>query len=57
MLPPQCGGANQRSSCPECGAVIGGTGHNLETTNTPAMDLENLAREQGAEQSPWHWGR
>ena len=47
----------QRSFCPECGAPIGGTLHTLESSNTQAADYEDLSRRQGAEQSPWAWGR
>jgi len=50
----ECGGAMQQASCMECGAPIGGQGHNLESTNTRNMDMENIAREQyGAQRSPW----
>ncbi len=36
----ECGQAMQRSQCPECGAVVGGRGHALESDNTRAEDLE-----------------
>ena len=45
-----------RSTCPECGAVIGGAGHTLDSQNTRAMDFEEVARQQGAAGSPWAWG-
>lgn len=32
----ECGGAMQRSRCPECGAAIGGAGHNLTAGNAAA---------------------
>lgn len=32
----ECGGAMQTSSCPECGAVIGGQSHALHASNRPA---------------------
>ncbi|ETV94325.1 hypothetical protein, variant [Aphanomyces invadans] len=32
----ECGGAMEEASCPECGAVIGGTSHRLHATNTSA---------------------
>jgi len=51
-----CGGATQRASCPECGETIGGSGHTLDATNSRATDFEDLAREQGAQRSPWPWG-
>jgi len=51
-----CGGATMRSTCPECGAVIGGTGHTLDSQNTRAMEFEEVARQQGVARSPWAWG-
>ena len=44
-----------RSTCPECGAAIGGENHTLESQNTRAMDFEEVARQQGAAGSPWPW--
>lgn len=38
-----CGGATQESKCPECGATIGGRGHQLNAGNTQAADLRDLA--------------
>lgn len=29
----ECGGATERSRCPECGAVIGGEMHRLDSSN------------------------
>lgn len=52
----ECGGANMRSTCPECGAGIGGANHNLDSQNTRAMDFEEVARQQGAARSPFTWG-
>ena len=37
----ECGGANQESKCPECGAVIGGTGHTLAAGNVHAGEMDN----------------
>lgn len=51
----QCGGAMQQATCPECGEAVGGTGHNLTSTNTRASDFEDLARRHGAQRSPWAW--
>ncbi|KIP05604.1 hypothetical protein PHLGIDRAFT_147296 [Phlebiopsis gigantea 11061_1 CR5-6] len=51
-----CGGANQRSFCPECGSPIGGSNHVLTEGNTRAMEYERIAQEQGAQQSPFRWG-
>ncbi|KAI0332312.1 P-loop containing nucleoside triphosphate hydrolase protein [Cubamyces sp. BRFM 1775] len=52
-----CGGAVERSYCPECGAAIGGTGHSLIANNSRATDLEDILREEGVEESPWSWAR
>ncbi|KAH9951524.1 P-loop containing nucleoside triphosphate hydrolase protein [Amylocystis lapponica] len=52
----ECGGAMQQSKCPECGEVIGGTGHNLVSGNSRATEFEEIARAQGGERSPWRWG-
>ncbi|KAL1670096.1 hypothetical protein GGF50DRAFT_122799 [Schizophyllum commune] len=52
-----CGGANQVSRCPECGATIGGTGHALTAGNASAAEYENIMRQQGAENSPWPWAQ
>ena len=38
-----CGGATQVSTCPECGACIGGSQHQLTTGNTQAVELHQLA--------------
>lgn len=47
----------QRSFCPECGEPIGGTSHQLDSSNTQATEFEELARREGAQQSPWAWAR
>ncbi|TDL21593.1 hypothetical protein BD410DRAFT_297523 [Rickenella mellea] len=52
-----CGGAASVSRCPECNEPIGGHGHNLLSTNTRAIDMEEIVREVGGEQSPYAWGR
>ncbi|KAF8599524.1 hypothetical protein BDV93DRAFT_526047 [Ceratobasidium sp. AG-I] len=52
----ECGGAMQASTCPECGARIGGGSHQITAGNTHATDFVNLARTQGAQESPWEWG-
>lgn len=51
------GGAMVKSRCPECGCAVGGLHHTLHSTNTRAMDLENLARQEGLADSPFEWGR
>ncbi|KXZ53505.1 hypothetical protein GPECTOR_7g955 [Gonium pectorale] len=46
----ECGGAMQASTCPECGAVIGGGGHQLAGGNTRASQalaqLQALAQQE-----------
>lgn len=53
----ECGGATQESRCPECNSAIGGSSHTLNPSNTRAMDLENIGREEGMAESPFAWGR
>lgn len=36
----ECGGAMQRSKCPECGQTIGGASHTLEHGNTLATEMD-----------------
>ncbi|KAH7108419.1 P-loop containing nucleoside triphosphate hydrolase protein [Auriculariales sp. MPI-PUGE-AT-0066] len=52
----ECGGAMQASSCPECGARIGGGGHTLDSTNRVDDEMVALAREAGQGGNPWQWG-
>ncbi|XP_021272759.1 NFX1-type zinc finger-containing protein 1 isoform X1 [Numida meleagris] len=42
-----CGGAMERSTCPECHAVIGGTNHALDSTNSLAPEMD------GATHAAW----
>ncbi|TFK54494.1 P-loop containing nucleoside triphosphate hydrolase protein [Heliocybe sulcata] len=49
--------AMQASRCPECNATIGGNNHTLTSGNQRANDMEELARQAGAQTSPWAWGR
>ncbi|XP_077298367.1 NFX1-type zinc finger-containing protein 1-like [Arctopsyche grandis] len=37
----ECGGAMQKSLCPECGSGIGGTNHALLSTNSLAAEMDN----------------
>ncbi|KNZ77104.1 NFX1-type zinc finger-containing protein 1 [Termitomyces sp. J132] len=53
----ECGGAMEEAHCPECNEPIGGRNHSLNTTNTRATDFEMMARQVGAEPSPWAWGQ
>ena len=41
----ECGGATQVSTCPECGASIGGSQHRLTSGNTQAVELHELANQ------------
>ncbi|NXW60874.1 ZNFX1 protein, partial [Eurystomus gularis] len=43
----ECGGAMERSKCPECHAVIGGTNHALDSTNSLASEMD------GATHAAW----
>ncbi|CAE6437809.1 unnamed protein product, partial [Rhizoctonia solani] len=52
----ECGGAVHRSTCPECGAVIGGSNHAVDSGNRHAQRFVELAREEGVQASPWAWG-
>ncbi|NWV10824.1 ZNFX1 protein, partial [Ptilonorhynchus violaceus] len=36
----ECGGAMERSTCPECHEVIGGTNHTLESSNSLASEMD-----------------
>ncbi|KAJ3056647.1 hypothetical protein HK097_005321 [Rhizophlyctis rosea] len=38
----ECGGAMQSSQCPECGATVGGGGHQLATSNRRDDEFERL---------------
>ncbi|NXJ89686.1 ZNFX1 protein, partial [Corythaixoides concolor] len=42
-----CGGAMERSECPECRAVIGGSNHALDSTNSLAPEMD------GATHAAW----
>ncbi|KAG8786936.1 hypothetical protein FRC12_016089 [Ceratobasidium sp. 428] len=52
----ECGGAMQRSTCPECGTTIGGSNHQAAAGNTHSRAFLELAREGGIQESPWGWG-
>lgn len=43
----ECGGAMERSRCPECQAVIGGAGHALDSSNSLAPEMD------GATHAAW----
>ena len=42
-----CGQAMQRSTCPECRVVIGGTEHRLTEGNMPAFEMNNTRTRLG----------
>ena len=43
----------ETSRCPECDAVIGGSSHRLDPSNTRSEEFEELARGAGAGANPW----
>ncbi|XP_067856716.1 NFX1-type zinc finger-containing protein 1-like isoform X2 [Heptranchias perlo] len=43
----ECGGAMEKSKCPDCDASIGGTNHTLESRNQVASEMD------GAQHSAW----
>lgn len=45
-----CGQAMQRSTCPECRVVIGGTDHRLTEGNMPAFEMNNARTRFGRRQ-------
>lgn len=48
MMKGECGGAMEESSCPECGEIVGGTGHTLRTGNQVANHvIEELRQRMG----------
>jgi len=47
----------EQAICPECGARIGGSGHNLLSNNSRAEDFSELERQNRQEQSPWPWAQ
>ncbi|KAG1904255.1 uncharacterized protein F5891DRAFT_1206968, partial [Suillus fuscotomentosus] len=51
----ECGGAMERSVCPECGSPIGGQSHSLDSTNTRATQYDELARRTNPRIAPTPW--
>lgn len=45
----------ERSRCPECGEVIGGGNHHLESTNQISTEFEELARRIHPNVTPGYW--
>ena len=45
----------QTAVCAECGEAIGGSHHQLLSSNRPVRELEEIARASGSEDSPWPW--
>ncbi|BGP31025.1 hypothetical protein JCM10296v2_002789 [Rhodotorula toruloides] len=52
----ECGGAVETSSCPECGAAIGGGGHRLIDTNRNDLEMDRLAVEEAGARREYLWG-
>ncbi|KAI5116801.1 hypothetical protein M0805_007013 [Coniferiporia weirii] len=48
----ECGGTMETARCPECSETIGGTSHNLVSTNRRDTELKDVARNQGVYPSP-----
>jgi len=46
----------EASTCPECRAPIGGSSHRLHSSNTRAVEFEQLASGTGATENPWAAG-
>ena len=47
----ECGGAMERSTCPECGAGIGGANHRLEDGNELAPEMDGASHPAWSEQA------
>ena len=47
----ECGGAMERGTCPECGAVIGGVNHRLEEGNELAPEMDGASHPAWSEQA------
>ena len=47
----ECGGAMERSTCPECGAGIGGANHRLEDGNELAPEMDGAIHPAWSEQA------
>lgn len=53
----ECGGATEMARCPECNCPIGGSNHQLVSSNTRAMEYENISRALGGHDPHWEWGQ
>jgi len=49
----ECGGAMERSTCPECGGVIGGSNHSLDASNARSEEFDRLY--QQSNNLPYHF--
>jgi len=47
----ECGGAMERSTCPKCGAAIGGANHSLEEGNEVASEMDGASYAAWSEQA------
>ena len=50
----ECGGATEESTCPDCGAGIGGTGHRLRDDNRLAREMDGARFGAFSEQANIH---
>ena len=50
----ECGGAMVRSRCPECGATIGGSNHQLHSDNVHAGEFDNSRQAAWSEMANLH---
>ena len=46
-----CGGATIESKCPDCGSVVGGTGHTLRSDNRLATEMDGASHAAWSEQA------
>ena len=54
LIAIKCGGAMERSRCPECGSVIGGSNHSLDASNARSDEFDRLSRmNANIGESPW----
>ena len=47
----ECGGAMEKSTCPDCGAVIGGENHRLVEDNQVATEMDGARHPAWSEQA------
>ena len=47
----------ERARCPECKAPIGGSSHQIDSSNTRNKELEAIAKRQGVATGFYSWNR